>query len=199
MSRISEDWYNLPPLQKRIILSLAKRGPQTKNEARTNVKSEYKNIGFSFKSLQKKGLIHVVDKKFYRRQEFQRFWLTGIGVAFALLHEADANAISKHVKSSYPEAQEIRLTLSLTNVLGKKSLALALRTLTSYPLEEAIGKLSVIGLLEPRKYTSKNAETLITEVNRILRDYPNYHKGYVTAWRKIGDLSRIVQKESVEP
>ncbi len=199
MSKMSEDWYSLPPLQKRIVLSLAEKGPQTKNEVKENVKSAYKNILYSFKSLQDKGLIHVIGQKFYRRQKFDKFWLTGIGVALAILHDGNHKVISNHIEDTYPHAEEMHLILSLTKVLGKKSLELALYMILSHPLEEAISKLSVIALLEPKKYTSKNAETLIREVDNVLKAHPSYHKKYVNTWRKISDLSRIVEKEGVKP
>jgi len=87
--------------------------------------------------------------------------------------------------------------LSLTKVLGKKSLELAVHMILSYPLEEALSRVSVIAFLEPRKFTSKKAEALIREVDNVMKAYRNYHKGYLNTWRQIFELGKIV--EGVEP
>ena len=196
MSKIDDDWYNLPPLQKRIVLSLAQKGPQTRNKLAEETGSEWKNVRFALRSLvQKMGLVQeLTKKKYYLGQRFPTFWLTGIGIAYALLHGSDPTVILTHIKSSYPQEEEMRLIVSLTQVLGKKTLSLALRMVLSYPLEEAIGKISVMGLLEAKKFTSKDSKTLVRETMKALEPYPKYYNKHFKIWQDISELSEEVVK-----
>lgn len=60
----------LPPLQKRIVLYLARSEPQTINETMKALNGSYKSFWVAFDSLDKKQMIKKIDTKFYRGQEY---------------------------------------------------------------------------------------------------------------------------------
>jgi len=124
MSKKTTNLYNsLPSLQKRILLCLAEKGPQTRNEVKKNIKRAYKNILYSFKSLEKKGLIQIIGQKTHRRRKFPQFWLTFQGVLLSILEGASPNSLFKHVKRYLPkneETERLLLTIKLSKVLDRR-------------------------------------------------------------------------------
>lgn len=89
-------------MQKRIILCLAEKGPQTINETKENISSHYKSTWMAFNSLEKKGLIHKTRDKNYRGREYPQFWLTFEGIILSALEEASINSLLKHAKDCLP-------------------------------------------------------------------------------------------------
>ena len=89
--RESEGNNSLHPLQKAIVLSLSKHGPQTMNKTVKKMnKQSYKPSHTAFKSLEKKGILTKVRTKLYHGNQFPEFWLTPVGILTALIEGASA-------------------------------------------------------------------------------------------------------------
>jgi predicted transcriptional regulator len=67
---------DLPPLQNRIMLYLARNEPQAINETVEGCKGHCKSLWIALNALEQKGLIKKADLKTYRNREYPRFWLT---------------------------------------------------------------------------------------------------------------------------
>jgi len=117
---------NLPPLQKRIILHLARNDAQTINETVKRLKGHYKSSWIAFNALEKKGLIKKTDLKIYRNREYPRFWLTQGGVFVALVEGADATNLLQRTLKSYPNDKTLQCCLELSPLLGLEGFKIAL-------------------------------------------------------------------------
>lgn len=113
MLKRKKTWYNLPPLQKRILLHLAHTDPQTRNEVKKHLKKETKNILFSFNSLMKKDLVEEVSKKKWRQREFPQFWLTLDGVLLAIIYGTNLNMLKEHYETVYGKSEATDLIFDL--------------------------------------------------------------------------------------
>jgi hypothetical protein len=127
---------NLPPLQKRIILYLAKHEPQTINETVKGIrscqyKSSYKSSWTAFNSLEKKGLIKKTDVKTYRGREYPRFWLSSAGVFVALVEGASAQDLLEKTIKAYPNDKVLQCCLELAPFTGIEGYRVALSAILS--------------------------------------------------------------------
>jgi hypothetical protein len=110
---------NLPPLQKRIILYLAKHEPKTINEINSGInppsrtKSLYKSTWTAFKALKKKGMTEGVTLKPYRGHEYPLFWLTDLGVFTALVEGADTQDLLEKTIKTYPNNKILQCCLAI--------------------------------------------------------------------------------------
>lgn len=87
MSKTKAERHTLGSRQKSVIRCLTQKGAQTINEAKKNMKADYKSTNQAFHSLENRGLIQKVSVKEYNKQEFPQFWLTSEGVLMALMDE----------------------------------------------------------------------------------------------------------------
>jgi len=95
----------LPPLQRLIILHLAKSEPQTINETVTAIEKSYKPTWSAFNSLEKKKLIGKAGVKEYRNREYPVYWLTGEGIIAAMLEGADKSLLLEESKRVFPNEE----------------------------------------------------------------------------------------------
>jgi len=120
---------NLPPLQKRIILHLARNGAQTINETVKSLKGHYKSSWIAFDVLKQKRLIKKTDLKIYRNREYPRFWLTQEGIFVALVEGADSTNLLQKTLKSYPNDKTLQCCLELSPLLGLEGFKIALSTI----------------------------------------------------------------------
>ena len=117
MSKTESQYHILPPLQKRIILSLAHKGPQTINETSKNIASQYKATYIAFQSLKGKGLIKNVGDKTYLTRKYPVFWLTDGGLALAIIHKANIEILREYVEKLYGKQMKYNLLFDIAKAL----------------------------------------------------------------------------------
>jgi len=109
----------IPPLQKDILILLGENGPMTKNEVAETLKKSYKNILFSFKSLEKKKLIEVSGYKNYRNQKFPQYWLSWMGIIEAYSLGASIENLKAIEQSLNPQKEAVDLFFDLLRAFGR--------------------------------------------------------------------------------
>jgi len=169
MSKIASQCHILQPLQKRIILSLAHKGPQTIHETAKNVGSQYKATYIAFQSLKSKGLIKNEGVKTYRNRKYSLFWLTDEGLVLALIHGANPDIVKEHVVRLYGENEIYDFIFELAKALPRERLS-ELYTLYKFH-EEGKPQIKAIPI------TNTEAEVFF----KILMKYP----GLKTSVRKV--------------
>jgi hypothetical protein len=123
---------NLPPLQKRIILYLAKHEPQTINKINSKIrpptrnKSLYKSTWTAMKALKGKGMTKEVTLVEYRGNEYPCFWLTDLGVFTALVEGADAQDLLEKTIKTYPNNKILQCCLAIARFIDIKFYRIAL-------------------------------------------------------------------------
>ena len=115
----------LPPLQKKIVLHLAKSEPKTINETVTALKGNYKSSWIAFNKLEEKQIIQKTDTKSYRGREYPRFWLTPTGVLIALFEGINFEVLLERTLKMYPDDKNIQILLELSPVFGTEVFKLA--------------------------------------------------------------------------
>jgi hypothetical protein len=108
----------LPPLQKRILLCLAKSHPRTINETKGAIKGHYKSTWTAFNSLEEKGIITKIGTKEYRGNEYPRFWLTTAGVFIALIEGVNPKPLLSKTIDTYPENKVLQCIVEVSTILG---------------------------------------------------------------------------------
>jgi hypothetical protein len=119
----------LPPLQKKIVLHLAKSEPKTINETVTALKGNYKSSWIAFNKLEEKQIIQKTDTKSYRGREYPRFWLTPTGVLIALFEGINFEVLLERTLKMYPDDKNIQILLELSPVFGTEVFKLAFLTI----------------------------------------------------------------------
>ena len=183
----------LPPLQRDIILYLAKEGSQTKNKIALGVSRSYKPTWTAFKSLKGKKLTKETDVKTYRGREYPQFWLTDNGVLIALAEGANPNRLLELTRQIYPKNQTLACYLE---VLSKMSLHVIK---IAYSALESKGKLEptdVINILLNK--TAKISDQLQKEVIDIIKTYPKeydvFKKRMNQIWESLDKLRIDIEK-----
>jgi hypothetical protein len=123
MSKKQSQYPILPPLQKRIVLNLAHKGPQTINQTAKNLKSQYKATYIAFQSLENKKIIKNVGKKEYRNRNYPLYWLTDEGLILALIHNANPDILKENAVQLYGENEAYSLISDLAKALPRERLA----------------------------------------------------------------------------
>jgi hypothetical protein len=119
----------LPPLQKKIVLHLAKSEPKTINETVTALKGNYKSSWIAFNKIEEKQIIQKTDTKSYRGREYPRFWLTPTGVLIALFEGINFEVLLERTLKMYPDDKNIQILLELSPVFGTEVFKLAFLTI----------------------------------------------------------------------
>ena len=167
MIKRNEESHILPPLQRDMLLYLAKEGSQTKNKIALGVSRSYKPTWTAFNSLKEKKLIKETDVKTWRGREYPQFWLTDNGVLIALAEGANPDRLLELTKQIYPKNQTLACYLE---VLSKMSLHIIK---IAYSALESKGKLEptdVINIILTE--TAKTSDQLQKEVINTLKAYP---------------------------
>ncbi len=101
MSKRKVEGNVLPRLQKRILLYLAEREPQTINETVETISEYYRSSWIAFRALEKKRLIQKVGNKTYHSKDYACFWLTAKGMIIALTEGAKRTNLLKRAAEVY--------------------------------------------------------------------------------------------------
>jgi hypothetical protein len=121
----------LPPLQKRIILSLAKNDPQTINQLVKTMKGSYKSYWTALESLKEKKLVQAVNSKIYRGREYPQFWLSSTGVLLSLFEGEKPEKLLEKTLKIYPEDIYLQAILEVSPILGTDAFEIAFQIVLS--------------------------------------------------------------------
>lgn len=99
MSKKKTEHHTSKSRQRRVVQCLAEQGAQTINEAKKNMKADYKATYQAFQSLEKQGIIEKVSIKKYKNQEFSKFWLTREGIINAVVDgQTNLNRLVRNIE-----------------------------------------------------------------------------------------------------
>lgn len=184
---------HLPPLQKRIILYLAKHEPQTINETDKEVHKPqhthtYKASWTAFNSLRKKGLINKVDVKTHHNIEYPRFWLSPLGIYTALVEGANPQHLREKTVKTYPDDKNLQLFLEMAPFTGIEVYRIALSAILSKGKLEQSDMTTIILTLAQRNQSTEQSNQFL----RVLRGHP---EEYEKVTRQIKQLAELLEKK----
>lgn len=125
MSKRKNKSNSLHPLQRAIVLHLARNEPQTKNKTKKDLSKGYKSTWVAFNSLEKKNLIKIADIKEYRSRKFPRYWLTDEGIINAMLEGADKALLLEKSKEFFPDEKLLHCFLEVIQHMNPMIIQLA--------------------------------------------------------------------------
>jgi len=178
---------NLPKLQKRIILHLAKNGAQTINETAKRLKGHYKSTWIAFNSLEKKGLIKKTDMKIYRNRKYPRFWLTQEGIFVALVEGADATNLLQATIKTYPNDKTLQCCLEISPVLGLEGFKIALSAIQDKGKLEDSDMIKVF-LAHAQKDVS------LEQIRKLIEILKKYPKEYRETKTNLNQIAKMLSK-----
>jgi len=178
MSKLKIEGYNLGPVEKRIILAFAHTEPQTINATKETIEGHYKSVNNAFHSLLKKELIKAVDKKKYRNQEYDIFWLTLEGALLAMLHRANSDIMKEYYEKVYGKSEDTDLIFDLVKAFPEK-----MREIYT------MFKTTTEGKMKLKNMPISNNE--MQKFIKIVFKYPSYRK---TMKKTIGHAFKILEK-----
>jgi hypothetical protein len=126
MSKRKKQSNILPPLQKKIVLYLAKNDPQTINQTAKKIKHSYKPSWIAFNVLEEKKIIKKTDVKTYRNREYPRYWLTQAGVFIALVEGAESQNLLQRTIKTYPDDKTLQCAIEISPLMGLEGFRIAL-------------------------------------------------------------------------
>lgn len=164
---------NFPPLQRRIILHLAKKDPQTINETKRGLRGHYKSTWIAFNVLKQKGLIKKTGAKIYRNREYPRFWLTQGGIFVALVEGADADDLLQRTAKAYPNEKTLQCCLELSPLLGLEGFRIGLSAIQDKGKLDDSDMTKILYAHAQKDMSTQRLKGLI----EILRKYPKEYEG----------------------
>jgi hypothetical protein len=178
----------LPPLQKRIILHLAKNDAQTINMTAKGIKKQYKSSWTAFNTLKQKGLIKKTDLKIHRNREYPLFWLTKEGIFVALVEGADATNLLQRTLKIYPNDKTLQCCLELSPLLGLEGFKIGLSAIQDKGKLDDSDKMKIILAHAQKDVSVKQFRKLI----EILKKYPKeYYRTKKNLSQTIKDLTKL--------
>ena len=171
MSKHEKQSSILPPLQRTIVLHLAKTGPQTINETVKKIKHSYKPSWTAFHSLEKKGIVRKGKTKEYRGNEYPLYWLTEEGVIAALIEGALPTDLLTKTKEVYPNSQNLQYGLEMAPHLNRDIFRILLTTFQSK------GKLEPVDL-GTMFFTQMETDTTLEQMVKTVETMKKYPKEY---------------------
>jgi len=109
---------SLPPLQRKIILCLAKNGALTINECVRKIKHHYKATWIAFRSLKEKGIIKEISSKIYRGNEYPQYWLTDEGIILSFIEGIPKEILFEKAKKFYPDDKNLHAFLDFASIFN---------------------------------------------------------------------------------
>jgi len=182
----------LPPLQKRIVLYLAKHEPQTINEIDKGTHKKqtytYKGSYTALKSLQKKGLINKINVKTHHNIEYPRFWLSNAGVFTALVEGADAQDLLKRIIEVYPNDRTLHLLLKMAPFSEVESYRVAFSALLSKGRLEQSDMIMIM-------ITQMQRDLSIEQFNHLLKVLREFPEEYEKITKQMKQLAELLEKK----
>ena len=173
MSKPQAKRSSFPPLQKRIILHLAKSEPQTINETKKGIKGHYKSSWIAFNALGQKGLIKKTEAKDYRGRKYPRFWLTQGGIFVALVEGADAGSLLQRTVIVFPDEKTLQCCLELSPLLGLEGFKIGLSAIQDKGKLDYFDMMKIVLAHAQKDVSPQQFKGLI----EILKKYPKEYKG----------------------
>ncbi|MEM4142841.1 MAG: hypothetical protein QW445_01700 [Candidatus Bathyarchaeia archaeon] len=177
-----------PPLQRRIILNIAEKDPQTINETGKALKSSYKATWTAFKSLEKKKMIQIVTKKRYRERDYPCYWLTPDGALAAVYEGANSSKILEKSLRIYPTNNNLHLVLEIIPLLGTDVLSIVLGAqLTKGKIEETDITMILASHLN-RGWTANESKQFVATLKKYPEHYERLKETTMKARQKLDEL-----------
>jgi len=187
MSKHKKQSSLLPPLQRLIVLHLAKNGPQTINETVKKIKHSYKPSWIAFNSLEDKGIVKKGKTKEYRGNEYPLYWLTEGGVIVALVEGASPIELLTKSKEVYPNNQNLQYALEMAPHLNPEIFRILLITVQSK------GKLTTADLAR-MSLTQMETDNTLEEVRSALETMKKYPKEYERLKKQLSAMQENLDK-----
>jgi hypothetical protein len=164
----------LPPLQKIILLYLAKTHPETKNATAKAIKGHYKSSWMAFNYLEEKGLIAKIDMKEYRGRLHPRFWLTTSGVFLALIEGINPKILLTRTVEIYPENKALQCIVEVTKILGTGMHKIAYSTILDKGKLEETDVSTMFATQLQRELSLEQIKDLISIMKRYPEQFGNF-------------------------
>ncbi|TRZ52157.1 MAG: hypothetical protein D4S01_03400 [Dehalococcoidia bacterium] len=188
MSMLKIKGDKLPPLQRLIILHLAKSEPQTINETVKALSKSYKPTWSAFNSLQGKKLIGKVDVKEYRGRKYPLFWLTDEGIITAILEGAERSVLLEKGKMVFSDAK-VHCFLEVVEHMNPAVLYLARKVVKD---KEELDFVDIMSLLVSDAMFETDVETM-KKTFAGLKKYPEwYEQGKIVIEQMIEQLQQLI-------
>ena len=181
----------LPPLQKKIVLYLAKTEPQTINKAVKAMGGQYKSCWLAFNKLEQKQVIKKIDVKSYHGQEFDRFWLTSAGVLVALFEGISFELLLEKTSEIYPDDIKLQIILELAPLLGVEVFKIAFLALLKKGKLEEEDLMMIVTTEMQRDFDGVQPEDVINVLKKHPVAYENTKKYTRKAREKIEKLNSL--------
>lgn len=177
----------LPPLQKRIVLHLAKNGAQTINKTAKGIKKQYKSSWTAFNTLEQKGLIKKTDLKIYRNRKYPQFWLTQAGIFVALVEGADAPNLLQRTVKIYPNNKTLQCCLELSPLLGLEGFKIGLSAIQHKGKLDDSDMMNILLAHAQKDVSIQQFKGLIG----ILKKYPKEYEG---TKKHLSQINKVLTK-----
>ncbi|MGA2769022.1 MAG: hypothetical protein ABSF24_12010 [Candidatus Bathyarchaeia archaeon] len=190
MSKQNRKTRDFPPLQERVILSLARNNAQTINETMKQINGQYKSTWIAFDTLKKKGLIKSVTTKEYHGTKYPSFWLTELGIFLAISRGADPQTILIRAREFYPKDINLQFLIETTPILGENAFeVLYLAALTKGKIEQT----DIDSILANQMRTGFTPQ-VVKQFITIAKKYPKQYRQIVDSVNQTQEkLSKISQ------
>lgn len=192
MSERNLKYDDLPKLQKKIVLYLAKNGALTMSETNRKLRGENTSTTRAFHQLESKEMIRKTDVMEYRGREFSQYWLSMRGVAFALMNKANPETLKKR-SLTYFKADEDKKGIEVYFELHSLSSRIA-NILDRFVLCH--------GKLEPTELFNQLLPEMVsldkTELYKLFykaKEFPDYWKNTVESLTKFIDAIKSLKGE----
>jgi hypothetical protein len=187
MSKRQKQGNTLPPLQREIVLYLAKNGPQTINKTSEEIEHGYKPTWTSFNSLIKKGIVIKGKIWEYRGNKYPKYWLTEIGVFTALIEGASPSHLLAKTKEAYPNNQMLQYGLEMAPHLNLDIFRILLTAL------ESKGKLEPADL-GTMFFTQMDTDVTLEKLRKTMETMKKYPKEYKHFKQQISRMQENLSK-----
>jgi hypothetical protein len=181
----------LPPLQKRIVLHLAKNRPQTINETVKSLRGSYKSTWLAFNTLEEKQVIKKMGVKYYRGQDFPCFWLTSAGVLISLFAGISFEVLLEKTLKMYPDDKNLPIILELSPIFGIEPFKIAFSTLLKKGKLEEKDFMMIVTAEMQSDFDGKQPEDIIAVLKKHPVAYENTKQYARKALEKISKLDSL--------
>jgi hypothetical protein len=181
----------LPPLQKRIVIQLAKTKPSTINETRKALKGQYKSHWLAFNTLEEKNVIKKIDTKPYRGQEYPLYWLTQSGVLIALFEGVSHEVLLEKIHQIYPDDKSLQTILEFSPIFGLEVFKIAFLNLEEKGEIGMKDWVTMVTLVAQNDFNGKPTEDIINILKKNPESYDNAKKYAKTAFENIKKLNAL--------
>lgn len=183
---------NLPKLQKKIVLCLAKDGAMTMSDINRKIKGENTSTTRAFHELETKEMVTKAGIRQYRGREFSKYWLSIKGLAFAMLNGANPETVKKNALF-FNQDDEDKKAIEVYFGLHSLSPRIA-NTLDEFVL--------LAGKLDPEELLKQLLPVMVsldkTEMKRLFdkaREFPDYWKHTLETLTKFIDTIEKMKDE----